>query len=98
MGARYGRLRTAVERSIHALKTAGDLDLERQAAILCSVRYQADMIDSSKGHVGYNDWRTFNSTCSALGFDPVKTATAAASEPVQVNPRNDMQEYLSKFG
>jgi hypothetical protein len=56
------------------------------------------MIDSLKGHVGYNDWRTFNSTCSTLGFDPSKPVAAVDAKPAQENVRNDMQEYLSRFG
>lgn len=98
MATRFGRLRTALERSIKALKDVGEIDLERQAAELCSARYQADMIDSLKGHVGYNDWRTFNSTCSTLGFDPSKPVAAVDAKPAQENVRNDMQEYLSRFG
>lgn len=99
MTTRYGRLRTALERSIKHAKNAGLLDLDAQAALLCSARYQADMIDAEPHKTNYNDWRTFNSTCSALGFDPKKpAATAAKDDKPAAPPRNDFEDYLRKYG
>lgn len=97
MAGRYGRLRTALERSIRAAVTAGTLNLDRQAALLCSARYQADMIDDSKGKVNYNDWRTFNSTCSMLGFDPMKAG--AKTKPVSAGSEPDGDnDLLAEYG
>lgn len=99
MASNYGRLRRALERSISAAKKRGLIDLDAQAALLCSARYQADMIDMEPTKANYNDWRTFNSTCSALGFDPKKqVATVAKDEKPATPPRNDFEDYLRKYG
>ncbi|OXM99887.1 hypothetical protein [Bifidobacterium vansinderenii] len=93
----FGRLRGAVERSIRAAKKAGRLDLDANAAMLCSIRYQADLIDAEHGDVSYNVWRTFNSTCAQLGFDIQKNTSSAQSTPTEsVAPRNDFEEFLSR--
>ena len=57
------------------------------------------MIDQHHGNVGYNDWRTFNASCSQLGFYPT-TTTTSRSEQSKQEPReeNDFQRYLNQYG
>ncbi|MBW3077699.1 hypothetical protein [Bifidobacterium simiiventris] len=94
----FGRLRGAVERSIRAAKKDGRLDLDANAAMLCSIRYQADMIDHEHGDVSYNVWRTFNSTCAQLGFDLQQASKQTAGTAGAAPPRNDFEDYLRKYG
>lgn len=70
-----GRLRKAVEKSIRYGVDTGNIDLERNAAMLGMIRYMADALDNDDGEtpvLRYVTPASFLSYCEKLGFTQIK--------------------------
>lgn len=83
-----GRLRKAVDKSIKAAASCGDLDLERNAAPIAMLRYMADRLDSDSGKtpmLRYVTPPSFLNYCEALGLTPAPEA--AKRDGKQDKPR-----------
>ena len=68
-----GRIRKAVEKSIRHGETAGNIDLERDSAVIGMLRYMADVLDADKGGtppLRYVTPASFLAYCEKLGFVP----------------------------
>ena len=68
-----GRIRKAVEQSIKYGLNSGNVDLERDSAMLGMLRYMADTLDADKGEtpaLRYVSPASFLSYCEKLGFAP----------------------------
>ena len=75
-----GRLRKAVEKSIKHGVEAGNIDIQRNAAMLGMLRYMADALDNDDGEtpvLRYVTPASFLSYCEKLGFAQIKVKQEA---------------------
>lgn len=79
-----GRMRKAVDKSIRAQVSCGNLDLEAHAAPIAMIRFMADFLDDKSMEtpaMRYATPASFLSYCDALGLLPSKGEPAKAEEP-----------------
>jgi len=77
-------MRKAVDKSIRAQVSCGNLDLEAHAAPIAMIRFMADFLDDKSMEtpaMRYATPASFLSYCDALGLLPSKGDPAKAEEP-----------------
>ena len=82
-----GRLRKGVDKAVAYGVSCGNINLERDAALLAMLRYMADFIDAGDGETPPTRYVTpasFLAYAQALGLAP-NTGAKQAAEPTRQN-------------
>ena len=94
-----GRIRKAVDKSIRAAVSSGNLDLDKHAAPIGMLRFMADYLDTpglETPPFRYASPASFLSYCEKLGLLPELEAQAAGAEP-KAGSMKSMREKFRAF-